>query len=315
MTLSPRHLAELHEHGFLVVRGLLPRDALDPLIRELEQEVDHYVRRAVERGLLAAADTFADAPFERRLALVARACTQPKYFVDLLYGKQHKTAGMFALRTWPALLDVVESVIGSEIFAHPLTVLRPKLPDMGAVALPWHQDRAYLLAEEGEARVLNCWIPLVAAHAANGCLQVVAGSHRGGLLPHDERVDRWIGIKEERLARDRIVTCELAPGDVLLLREMVVHRTLPHSAERVRWSLDTRYSQVGAPTGRAHKPGFVARSRRAPEQVARSHEEWIRAFEDAGLDWTERTWKGLSDDLHARAVRVLIDEREWSEDP
>ncbi|MCA9688216.1 MAG: phytanoyl-CoA dioxygenase family protein [Myxococcales bacterium] len=315
MKLSPTQVSEFSDQGFLIVRGLLAPAALQPLILELTREVDQYIEEAVARGLLARSDTFPSEPFERRLALVARACADPKFFVRRLYGKQHKTAGMFALRTWPALLDVVESLIGPEIFAHPMTMLRPKLPDVAAVNLPWHQDIAYLLEDAaGEATLVNCWIPLVDARADNGCLQVVAGSHRARRLPHDERVDQWIGISDEQFPAGQVVTCELAPGDVLLIGEQLVHRSLPHRSDAVRWSLDTRYCRVGAPTGRDHKPGFIARSRRAPERVARSHHDWIRAFEEAGLDWTERTWKGLSAELHARAVRVLPDDWELTEE-
>ena len=46
----------------------------------------------------------------------------------------------------------------------------------------------------------------------------------------------------------------------------------------MRWSVDTRYSQIGLPTGRANVPGFVARSQKNPESVAKSHDDWNRQF-------------------------------------
>lgn len=305
MRLSPAQIESFEADGYLIVRGLLPREALDPLIDELEQAVEGHIREAVERGILPASETHPGAPFDARLARVAQASADPAFFWRALHGKHHKTAGLFGVRTAPALLDAVESIIGPEIYAHPQTVLRPKLPAVGAAAVPWHQDLAYLRADEAAGtRIVNCWIPLVSADAQSGCLQVVAGSHRAGLLPHDAEVDAWIGIEDGSLPPGRIVTCELEVGDVLMTTERLVHRSLPHTRERVRWSLDTRYCRVGEPTGRDHKPGFVARSRRQPERVARSHHDWIRAFEDAGLDWTEKTWKGLPAGLRTRAMRV-----------
>lgn len=305
MSLTPAQIRAFEADGYLIVRGLLPRAALDPLIHELEDAVEGQIREAVERSLLPAADTFPDAPFERRLALVAQASDDPSFFWRELHGKQHKTAGMFALRTSSTLLDAVESLIGPEIYAHPQTVVRPKLPNMRGAAVPWHQDLAYLLADEAaETRIVNCWIPLVRADAQSGCLQVIAGSHRAGLVAHDAEVDTWIGIADAEVPPGPIITCELEVGDVLMTTERLVHRSLPHSSDRVRWSLDTRYCRIGEPTGRDHKPGFIARSRQQPDRVARSHHAWIRAFEDAGLDWTEKTWKGLPPALRARAVRV-----------
>jgi len=47
----------------------------------------------------------------------------------------------------------------------------------------------------------------------------------------------------------------------------------------MRWSIDTRYSQIGLPTSRRHVPGFVARSHENPEGVAKSYLDWNQAFE------------------------------------
>ena len=138
---------------------------------------------------------------------------------------------------------------------------------------------AYLIPEEaGDTLVVNFWIPLVATTAANGCLQVVRGSHRQGLVEHrlhqpNSKGSR--GIVEADLPPGDIVTAEMAAGDVLLTTERLVHRSLPNRSDTVRWSVDTRYCQIGLPTGRAKVPGFVARSRQDPDSVARSLDDWL----------------------------------------
>ena len=45
------------------------------------------------------------------------------------------------------------------------------------------------------------------------------------------------------------MTCALAPGDVLLLNNIVPHRSLPNTSEGVRWSLDLRWQRTGEPNG------------------------------------------------------------------
>ena len=156
--------------------------------------------------------------------------------------------------------------------------------------VPWHQDLAYLTPEEaGDTLIVNFWIPLVTATAENGCMQVVRGSHRAGLLPHDHRESIYKGVSEADLPDGEIATCEVDVGDVLLTMERLLHRSIPNTSNTVRWSLDTRYSCIGLPTGRSYKPGFVARSRENPESVACSHHDWIKLFTEAGLDWTERS--------------------------
>ncbi len=54
-------------------------------------------------------------------------------------------------------------------------------------------------------------------------------------------------------------------GDVLFLNKMMLHSSLSNVSDRIRISFDLRYNPIGQPSGRPAFPGFVARSRRAPE--------------------------------------------------
>ncbi len=281
------------EGGFFIVRDLLPRAAIQPLIDELKKKVDEAAHAAVEQGVLDPAQTFADAPFETRLASVCKACSERNWAWEHCFAEKNihdqvqkpRTAGMFILRTWPSLLDVVESIIGPEILAHPQFNIRTKLPDQAETVLPWHQDLAFVDSEKvGDTLLLNCWIPLVDARAENGCMQMMRGTHGLPLLPHDLRVPlpngkHCVGIADRDLPDREVVTGELNVGDVLLTTKRVLHRSLPNLSETVRWSVDTRYSALGLPTGRAEVPGFVARSSHHPDRVARSARDWNESVE------------------------------------
>ena len=72
-------------------------------------------------------------------------------------------------------------------------------------------------------------------------------------------------------------------GDVLMTTERLVHRGTPNTADTVRWSVDTRYCQLGLPTGRESVPGFVARSRENPASVTGDCEEWNRIYAAGGI--------------------------------
>lgn len=290
--LAPEQIWQFGEDGFLIVRDLLPVEAVQPLVDELAQKVDEAAHEAVERGVLDPASTFEDASFETRLALLCSACWErnwpwEEYFAerDISDQKQKpRTAGMFTLRTWPSLLDVVEAVIGSEILGHPQFNIRTKLPDQEETVLPWHQDLEFLMSEQaGSTLVLNFWIPLVKATAENGCLQMMRGSHRLDLLPHDLRVSvpgnrETIGITDADLPDCEVVTGELEVGDVLITSERLLHRSIPNRSDTVRWSVDTRYNAIGLPNGRPDVPGMVVRSRTRPEIIARSHDDWNQLF-------------------------------------
>lgn len=289
--LTPEQIGEFKEEGYLIARQMLPLDALQPLIDELTLKVEEAIGAAVQGGQLDAKDTYDDASFASRLALASEACRDRNWLWENYFSRGKPiSAGMFTLRTAPVLLDATEALIGPEILAHPQFALRPKMPDLDLMDIPWHQDLAYLIpAEAGETLVVNFWIPLVSATEENGCMQVIPGSHHEGLIAHD----LWLetpghkgarGIADADLPDSSIVTCEVDAGDVLLTMERLVHRSIPNRSQTVRWSVDTRYNRIGLPTGRSKVPGFVARSREHPEKVARSHHDWIRNLAEAGLD-------------------------------
>ena len=153
--LTPQQKQQFHDDGFLFVRNVLSNQALQPLIDELSQLVDEGTQAAVKHGILDASDTYDDEPFETRLARVSNACSDPNWIWSNYFRDQKiRTAGMFTLRTAPTLLDVVASLIGEEVFAHPQFNFRAKLPDQAITVIPWHQDLAYLVPEEAGIRWL-----------------------------------------------------------------------------------------------------------------------------------------------------------------
>jgi hypothetical protein len=67
---------------------------------------------------------------------------------------------------------------------------------------------------------------------------------------------------------------------------VVFHPLTPHSSlinktDGFRWSFDLRYNVRGQPTGRAHFPEFVARSKVDPASVLTSCDEWLGMWEAA----------------------------------
>lgn len=283
--LSDKLKQQFLDDGFLLIRNILPQRSFQLLIDELSQKVEEGAQAALEHGVLDPSNTYDSEPFDTRLAKISNACSDPNWIWRNSFSHQKiRTAGMFTLRTAPELLDVVGSVIGPEIFAHPQFNFRAKLPNQDITVIPWHQDLAYLIPDEaGETLVVNVWLPLAKAYEENGCMQVIRGSHRYNLIAHNfhEQTPGHTGgkgISEDELPPGDIFTAELNVGDILLTSERVVHRGLPNKGETVRWSIDTRYSQIGLPTGRANVPGFIARSQKNPESVAQSHHDWNQEF-------------------------------------
>ena len=143
--LSPQQVRRFLDDGYLIVRDVLRDEAIRPLIYDVEEMVDDLASVAVDRGLVDPGRNFPGAPFGQRMARLSDACRERnwiwKQYRD--YGK-FKSPGVFHLRSDPDLLDVVQSLIGPEILAHPQYAVRAKMPDHAPTEVPWHQDETSL---------------------------------------------------------------------------------------------------------------------------------------------------------------------------
>ena len=283
--LNSEQIAFYKHEGYLLVEDVIPVEDLQPLISELNETVDQNAREAQAEGQLS--ELFEDEPFERRLARVVESVADPSdtsftdTFFEGLHGKL-KTEGMFAVQTHPAILDIVESLIGPEILAHPQFNIRPKLPNQDTSVVPWHQDLGYLQPDASETFMVNFWIPLVDATMENGCMEVIAGSHKAPLINHVLGLGpgrNFKGIVDEALPDGEQVQCPVPLGGVLLIQHKTIHRSVPNHSDHIRWSMDIRYSDPRMPTGRDGVPGFIARSEANPASVANTLADWLRLFE------------------------------------
>ena len=286
----------LDRDGFVVVEDLFEPDRD---FAQVEAEFAATLDRCVERWLQAGRLTqdHADQPFLERLrvvfATVGAAAHEP--FTTSLQRPVSEDApiylgaAFFALQRHPRLLDAVEQLIGPEIYSHPLQLTRIKLPCRTSTSnwsgvtktVDWHQDAGLLLPEADATPLVGAWFPMLDVDEQNGCLELIPGSHRNGILPHrlpDARAP-MVHIAEEDLP-GAPVTVPVRRGSVLFLHGCMVHRSLPNRSSTVRWSFDFRYIPPGYPTGRPWLPGFVARSRRAPHTELRDAEAWAQKWRD-----------------------------------
>ncbi|MFO1350960.1 MAG: phytanoyl-CoA dioxygenase family protein [Gammaproteobacteria bacterium] len=99
-------------------------------------------------------------------------------------GGAEAAAEWFGFCSNPAILDLVEQVLGpdiilwgSQVFCKPARVGR---------AVPWHQDGKYWPMRP--LATCSVWIALDAATPENGCLRYIPGSHRAGSLYEHRQV-------------------------------------------------------------------------------------------------------------------------------
>ena len=92
----------------------------------------------------------------------------------------------------------------------------------------------------------SCLISIDPATKANGCLQVIRGSHHMGRINHMKLEGGQTGADPERvgkaLERMELVYCESAPGTALFFHSNLLHRSDANESDTPRWSLICCYN-------------------------------------------------------------------------
>ncbi len=300
--LTDTEINHFNTHGFLVVENVLDDAVLDPVREEYGALLDS----------LCAGWGIAGDSFEDKLAAAYRAGHDWFQPMDISLPGDRITAetpmhfgpAVFDMITAPRLLDMVECLIGPEITSNPIQHVRIKPPeatlDKGEIrahvgGTDWHQDRAVALEEADETQMITVWLAVTDATVENGCLQVIG--NETNLLPHCPQ--RQTAIAPGLIDTGRAKPLPVKAGGAVIFHPMTPHASLPNLSDGIRWSFDLRFNVTGQPTGRAHFPEFIARSRARPETELR--------------DW--RAWKALWEDARARlATKPHIDIHRWSAD-
>ena len=291
--LSAAQVDQFREQGYLKVAGVLdPETCLDPVIAEYEAVLDCLAADLFATGEISS--TWAELPFGPRVTRIyaesGRSHAQYFDFSLPFSGVRTHTPFWFGpavLNAFTAepLLDVVESLIGPEIYSNPVQHVRIKPPEKYLpktngkavlAATEWHQDNGVVTPEADETNMLTVWFSLTDTPVEMGCLKVVPGSHRNGLLQHclNHPSPGARSIPDTLFEVEDMLPIPTKRGDLICVHKQTVHGSLANVSEEVRWSFDLRYNPIGQHTGREAFPGFIARSRKAPHLELRDAEQW-----------------------------------------
>ncbi len=160
MTPSPRSVTDIDVKRYEETGLLFPLQVLEPA------EVERFRKAAEETDRALREATPSVAPGERPVQMEGECHLNFEW--------------AYSLCTHPAILDVVEKIIGPDILVHSSTLFfkRP-----GKRFVSWHQDSNYW--ELSQPRLVSAWVALSDSTVENGCLRVQPGTHLT-LLEHLE---------------------------------------------------------------------------------------------------------------------------------
>jgi phytanoyl-CoA hydroxylase len=143
----------------------------------------------------------------------------------------HKISPMMhQMLAHPAIVSALTPLIGPDVKAMQ-SMLFTK--GEGRPGQAWHQDEFFIPTRDRS--LTAAWIALDDATTDNGCLWVLPGSHRAGVIypdrEHDDpRFDCSIEAYDFPYSDDAAVPVEIQAGSVLLFNGYLLHRSLPNTA-------------------------------------------------------------------------------------
>lgn len=209
-------VSDYDRYGYVIIP-----DALSPaMLAEVRAEAT-----AICRGLRGGIDGVAPAHEQDDDAAVLR------HYLCIHF--PHKISpAMLDVGRLPAVVEMLCEVVGPNVkMMQSMLFIKAE----GKPGQAWHQDEAHIPTRDRS--LTAAWIALDDAMVENGCLWVIPGSHRPGVLypvreQHDPRFDcaqeaHGFGYREQDA-----VPIELAAGAALIFDGYLLHRSLPNTSQR-----------------------------------------------------------------------------------
>lgn len=150
------------------------------------------------------------------------------------------------LATHPRVLDAAQAALGPDVVLT-ATHFFVKYPDMGEKFVAWHQDVTYWGFDPPVATTV--WLAIDDADVENGCMRVIPGSHRAGMLPHGKstRPGNLLSVNQEipiELVDEKTaIDFPLRAGQASLHDGLLVHGSNPNHSKRRRCGLTIRFTR------------------------------------------------------------------------
>jgi ectoine hydroxylase-related dioxygenase (phytanoyl-CoA dioxygenase family) len=228
------------EQGYLIARNLIPVDVVTRLRSYLERSLDaanHELQRLGidirSPGAVARIKTVMSDPNVPDTELTLRRTATGHYPLEVRLDRT-----LWAIAQAPTVQALLKSILGTDsLRMHMPPMARFILPGNDDAGVPAHQDIAY---NTHMADFVTVWVPLVEIDEACGGVTVFPGSDKEVSPTTSMRHGVWLeGIDTSNW---QPVDCiPMSPGDALLFKPTLVHRSMANRSDHIRFSMDCRF--------------------------------------------------------------------------
>jgi hypothetical protein len=268
LDLAPHVLKEeINSRGYALIRGLIPRSDIQNVLGEVTKIL--FDAGWLQPGL---------DPLEH-VADSTAACGDPDPSFKRTYQEVFNLESFHALPHHPALKGVMNMLVGERVLIHPKPIGRLIFPNCANLTVHAHQDYRFM---SGDPECFTVWIPLHDCPTELGPLQILEGSHRLGVVKHEDEDLHVPEIPAEALTQDDWVGGPINAGDVLIFHSLTVHAAAPNRSHCLRISIDCRFQD----SARAINPGNLA-------FAGESGKSWEATYVRWRSDDLKYYWKGM----------------------
>lgn len=224
MILTQEHKQHFNENGYVVVKGLFSPE-------EVERYREHFMnlRKHERPGDFGGVDLNSSDPLKKYPRMIHMHRWDDVSFQWMIDQR---------------INECLSGLLGAEPYAvQTMLYFKPG----GARGQALHQDNFYLRAQPGTC--MAAWMALDDCDEANGCMQIVPGSHEWPLLC-TTKADTTVSFTDVTVPipdGTPVAPVEMAAGDVLFFNGAVVHGSFPNVTEdRFRRALIGHYIEGSA---------------------------------------------------------------------
>ena len=203
------------EHGYLVARNAFSRAEVEPLLAETTR---------ICRGELG--------PLEGLEPVSERDTDEAVLSRYIACHVAHKiSSGFRRLLHDERLVDAARELIGPNVkCVHSVLFIK----SAGEPGNAWHQDEFFIPSRDRS--ITTAWIALDDVTVENGCLHVIPGSHRAGVLypmrrHHNPDLDRAEEACGFPYSSEDGIAVELEAGSVVFFNGYLLHGSYPNRSE------------------------------------------------------------------------------------
>ena len=146
----------------------------------------------------------------------------------------------------PRLTDPIVDLLGPDLLGLNNLYIW-KSPKIG-LGFPWHQDKWYFNHQYKTDMTVGTWTAIDTADIENGCLYVIPGSHKYGILKHEDlEGSQQNEFKIAREARDENgIAVEVPPGAIVWFNNQLLHKSADNHSLRFRRCNVAHYIRANA---------------------------------------------------------------------